>query len=194
MSTPTNNHESAMKLQPILRLAASEEPRIVQANSFGKPLYGHKDENSAYMVEDYPYGARARCRIRYWMESSPTKGFRFVSQTEDPKKLRWNAPKKSTYVEWGGAMYLDSKGHVQWTGVGQYTNDEKMLEFVKAFPDSDLSVMKKVVPAKIRYLTRRISGDSGLLMNGVKVQMSEEDIGEARKDLDIWQDIAKYTH
>lgn len=90
-------------------------------------------------------------------------------------------------------MYLDSKEHVQWTGVGQYTKDEEMLEFVKAFPDSDLSILKKVVPIKIKYLMRRISGDSGLSMNGVKVEMSEEDIGEARKDLEIWQDIAKYV-
>lgn len=174
-------------------VVAAVTARIIQANAFGKPLYGHKDENSAYLVEDYPYGARARCRIRYWLEFSSSKGARFVSQTEDPKRLRWNAPKKSTYMPWGGAMYLDSKEHVQWTGVGQYTKDEEMLEFVKAFPDSDLSILKKVVPIKIKYLMRRISGDSGLSMNGVKVEMSEEDIGEARKDLEIWQDIAKYV-
>ncbi len=174
-------------------VVAAVTARIVQANAFGKPLYGHKDENSAYLVEDYPYGARARCRIRYWLESSPSKGFRFVSQTEDPKKLRWNAPKKSTYMPWGGAMYLDSKGHVQWTGVSQYTKDEEMLEFVKAFSDSDLSILKKVVPVKIRYLMGRIQGNSQLIFNGQKVEMSEEDIGEARKDLEIWQEISKYT-
>lgn len=90
-------------------------------------------------------------------------------------------------------MYLDSKGHVQWTGVSQYTKDEEMLEFVKAFSDSDLSILKKVVPVKIRYLMGRIQGNSQLIFNGQKVEMSEEDIGEARKDLEIWQEISKYT-
>lgn len=158
------------------------------------PLYGYKDESSAYLVEDYPYGFRARTRIRYWLESSPSKGFRFVSQTEDPKKLRWNKPKKSTYTEWGGAMYLDPQGHVQWVGVGQYTNDEEILEFVKAFPNSDMSILKKVVPAKMRYLLMRISGNSGMTMNGQKIEMSEEDIKRARQELEIWKDIAKYVH
>jgi hypothetical protein len=163
------------------------------ANTFGKPLYGHHDENSAYLVEDYPYGFKARTRIRYWLEKSGSKGFRFVSQTEDPKRLRWNNPKKSTYIEWGAAMYLDSQDHVAWTGVGQYTSSEKFLEFVKAFPDSDMSIIKKVIPAKMKYMLMRISGESGFSMGGKKVELTEEDIGEARKELEIWKDIAKYV-
>jgi hypothetical protein len=191
MSDPVRDFADALIAHNVATRFAA---RSVQGNSYGKPLYGHKDENSAYLVEDYPYGARARCRIRYWLESSSSKGYRFVAQTEDPKKLRWNNPKKSTYTEWGGAMYLDHQDHVQWVGVGQYTNDEKMLEFVKAFPDSDMSILKKVVPAKMKYLLMRISGSSGMTMNGQKVEMSEEDIGRSRQELEIWKDIAKYVH
>jgi len=189
MSDPVREFQDAVLAHNVAVKFAS---RSVQGNSFGKPLNGHHDENSAYLVEDYPYGARARCRIRYWMEKG-SKGFRFVSQTEDPKRLRWNAPKKSTYTEWGGAMYLDHQDHVQWVGIGQYTNDAKILEFVKAFPDSDMSILKKVVPAKIRYLLMRIGGESGFTMNDQKVEMSEDDIGRAREELEIWKDIAKYV-
>jgi hypothetical protein len=30
-------------------------------------LLGHVDADSAYVVDDYPYGGRLRCRIRYWI-------------------------------------------------------------------------------------------------------------------------------
>ncbi len=48
------------------------------------PLYGHSSPDTAYLVADYPYGRTVRCRIRYWIETSATKGFRFVSQRETP--------------------------------------------------------------------------------------------------------------
>jgi hypothetical protein len=43
------------------------------------------DENTAYVVEDYPFGYRVRCRIRYWVEKA-TKGqkkgeYRLATQT-----------------------------------------------------------------------------------------------------------------
>ena len=63
------------------------------------PLYGHTSEATAYVVADYPYGFRERTQIRYWLEHKPKKGWRFVSQTLNPKTSRWNKPKASTYVE-----------------------------------------------------------------------------------------------
>jgi hypothetical protein len=30
-------------------------------------LSGHVSPQTAYLVEDYPYGRRLRCRIRYWI-------------------------------------------------------------------------------------------------------------------------------
>lgn len=85
-------------------------------------LQGHTDAESAYLVEDYPYGFRLRCKIRYWIETA-TKGAakgtdRFVSQTTNPKRPEevWNKPKTSTYLELG-VMYLDEVDHVQWWGV-----------------------------------------------------------------------------
>ena len=95
------------------------------ANGGKTPLYGHTSESTAYVVDDYPYGFRERTQIRFWLEHKPKKGWRFVSQTMNPKTGRWNKPKASTYLEWGGAMYLDEKGHVHWDGVGPYSDEKK---------------------------------------------------------------------
>ena len=79
---------------------------------------------------DYPYGFRERTPMRYGWSRSP-EGLAFVSQTLNPKTSRWNSPKASTYVEWAAAMYLDDESHVYWDGVGPYSDDQKIVAFVK---------------------------------------------------------------
>ena len=101
------------------------------------PLYGHTNEETAYVVQDYPYGYKLRCVIRYWLEHDEKRGYRFVSQTKNPKTDRWNAPKKSTYCCMAGAMFLDENGHVQWTGIGTYPDLAKVEDFCKNFPQSE---------------------------------------------------------
>lgn len=59
-------------------------------------LTGHTSQETAYVQPDYPYG-RHRCQRRVWIETKPKQGQRFVAQTQDPKRLRWNAPHASTY-------------------------------------------------------------------------------------------------
>src|SRR5215475_9411123 len=86
-------------------------------------LKGHTSPETAYLVDDYPYGYTLRCKIRYWLEFKPGKGFRFVSQTTNPKKGHvWNKPKASTYCRFGGCMFLDEKGHVHWAGLSEYSD------------------------------------------------------------------------
>ena len=75
-------------------------------------LVGHVDADTAYVVDDYPYGGGLRCRIRYWIDTDISRGHagwqRFVSQTTNPRRAGqpWNHPKQSTYAPrtW---MYLD---------------------------------------------------------------------------------------
>lgn len=78
-------------------------------------LEGHVSPETAYVVDDYPYGFRLRCKIRYWLEHKPGHGVRLVSQTTNPKRPGeiWNKPKASTYCTFSGCMYLDDNGHVQ---------------------------------------------------------------------------------
>jgi len=77
-------------------------------------LVGHNSPETAYVVDDYPYGFRLRCKIRYWVEYKPGKGCRMVSQTTNPKRAGevWNKPKASTYCRFGLVMMLDENGHV----------------------------------------------------------------------------------
>lgn len=109
-----------------------------------KPLTGHTSPETAYVVDDYPYGFRLRCKIRYWLEYSPKKGFRFCSQTTNPKKAGevWNAPKKSTYTMLG-VMGTDDEGHVTWTGCSIYDLD-KLEAFGKEYASSFDEDQKKV--------------------------------------------------
>ena len=154
-----------------------------------QPLYGHTSEATAYLVEDYPYGFRERTQIRYWLESKPKKGWRFVSQTLNPKTGRWNKPKTSTYIDWAAAMFLNHEGRVQWTGVGPYSDDKEILKFVETFPDADMSELRKVVPAKLRYLQRSISGEIFFTINGVRQPTTEADTARLEGELATWETI-----
>jgi len=133
-------------------------------------LFNHVSPETAYVVDDYPYGFRLRCKIRYWLEFKPKHGFRLVSQTSNPKKGHiWNKPKASTYSEFGGAMYLDEQGHVQWSGLSQYCNGAEAAawneKFGAAVPEAGKLLLAKWVAAKVAYDANRQSGDP--LTNGL---------------------------
>jgi len=122
-----------------------------------KLLTGHISPETAYVVEDYPYGFRLRCKIRYWIEFKPKKGFRFVSQTTNPKKPGevWNKPKASTYSEFGGAMFLDEYEHVKFAGLNQYSDGAEAKAFQETYgagvPEAGRVLLNKWVAAKVAY-------------------------------------------
>jgi hypothetical protein len=129
-----------------------------------KVLSGHTSPETAYVINDYPYGFKARCKIRYWLEYSPSKGFRFCSQTTNPKKVDevWNAPKKSTYSMLG-VMGLNEEGHVTWTACSIYDFD--MLEefgklYANFFDDNQRQVheLNSKLYQKRKALARHIIG------------------------------------
>lgn len=78
-----------------------------------KPLFGHSSLETAYKVENYPYGFRLRTNIFYWIETTPKRGDRFCSCTLNPKNGKMNAPKKSTYYSLA-FMYLNDDNHVKF--------------------------------------------------------------------------------
>lgn len=148
------------------------------------PLYGYGSEETAYLVEDYPYGFHDRCRIRYWLEKSNSKGFRFCSQTENPKTKRWNNPKKSTYCKFAGAMFLDENNHVQWNGIGEYDEVQNTLDFVKNFPKADFSILKVWCLAKAIHCSKTLEKGEGSF--GYK--LNEQDIERYKADEKNWRD------
>lgn len=100
-----------------------------------KVLSGHTTQDTAYIIEGYPFGFRLRCRKRVWLERDAKKGYRLCSQTTNPKVEgeRWNAPKKSTYSMFA-VMGLDEQGHVVWEGCSIYDHD-KLEDFGKKYAE-----------------------------------------------------------
>jgi hypothetical protein len=128
-------------------------------------LTGHVSPETAYVVSDYPYGFRLRCKIRYWLEYKPRKGFRFMSQTTNPKRPGevWNKPKASTYARFGGAMYLDEQGHVTWATLTEYSDSAEATSWQATFgpgvPEAGQAVMNAWIAAKLAYDAARKPGD-----------------------------------
>jgi hypothetical protein len=103
-------------------------------------LKGHTSPETAYIVNDYPYGFRLRCKIRYWLEVNPKLGVRMVSQTTNPKRPGevWNKEKKSTYCRFGGCMYLDDDGHVQWAGLTEYSDAAETERWIAKYGEGNV--------------------------------------------------------
>jgi len=121
-------------------------------------LTGHTSQDTAYVVNDYPYGFRLRCKIRYWLEYKKGKGFRFCSQTTDPRKPGdwWNKPKCSTYRSLGGVMLMDTdNGHISWDGLNEYCELEQAREFFDSFghtmPEEARLYLQKLIDVKVVY-------------------------------------------
>jgi len=183
--------DEALRRRPAKRPAQRRRLSHLDAPvSSGKtPLYGHKDQATAYVVDDYPYSFNTRTKIRYWLEMQPKKGWRFVSQTLNPKTGAWNKPKMSTYASLAAAMYLDDKGHVTWEGLSEYSDEKKILAFVRSFPGANMSGLRQIAPAKLQYLRDLLSGKRYWTINGVRQPMTESDIARTQKEIDEWEEI-----
>lgn len=156
------------------------------------PLYGHTSEDTAYVVDDYPYGFRKRTKIRYWLESNGNKGFRFVAQTMNPDTGRWNAPKKSIYSDLAGVMGLDSKGHVTWTALAYNSSPKAVLDFVQNYPKADLSRLKLFVKLKMKSAQDFASGRKVWTVNGQPQKPTEKEMDEYNTDLEDWFEVSTY--
>lgn len=80
--------------------------------------------------DDYPYG-RLRCHITFQVEFNAKKGFRFVTQTTNPKTNKVNKPKKSVYSNFM-VMHNAENGHVKshTLNIHGYDDIQKMIEFL----------------------------------------------------------------
>jgi hypothetical protein len=156
-------------------------------------LQGHTSVETAYMIEDYPYGRKLRCKRRVWIERDAKHGFRFVAQTENPKNGRWNAPHRSTYIETSACLYLDTEtGHVEWTGIGTYTDVKTAVQYAQDFGQacegaSDLYIWALM---KARMLDKLASGEACFTMNGEKQERSETQRDEDKQEADMWRHVA----
>lgn len=130
-----------------------------------QPIVVAVSPDTAFVVSDYPYGS-LRCTIKFWIDFKPKKGFRFVSQTQNPKNGVWNKPKAGTYVLLGMAMFLDEKNHVTHTAVSEYSSAKQVLEFIKNFPKAVTKDLRVFCLMKIAYLSKKIAGEMRWSING----------------------------
>lgn len=120
-------------------------------------LTGHVSPETTYVVDDYPYGFRLRCKIRYWLEYKASKGFRFCSQTTNPTAPteQWNKPKTSTYSQFAVMILLPETvmndkniRQVSWHGDTYWGNNERFIEFMDHYglylPDGPKELATKI--------------------------------------------------
>jgi len=95
-------------------------------------LKGYTSPETAFVVDDYPYGFTLRTKIRFWVETKGKSGCgqRFCSQTLNPKTNQWNKPKCRTYAVIVG-MYKDDKDYVQYETLssGGWSKEESIQNF-----------------------------------------------------------------
>jgi hypothetical protein len=114
-----------------------------------KAIFGADSPETAYAVDDYPYGFRLRTTIRYWIETTK-HGDRFVSQTINPKTDRWNKPKPSTYA---GVMVMtkDAEGHISYVTCTENAPAEWVGVFRATFWDELSAAQQRRLLAIIGY-------------------------------------------
>lgn len=128
-------------------------------------IHGHTSPETAFVFNDWPFGFSLRCRRRVWLEFKPKHGFRFVSQTTNPKRGdAWNKPHYSTYSEAAVLVWVKSDESptgesLHWTGLSLYSESEKISKFEKDYAEAiaaDENLRKQVGGIK---MMRRI-GDA----------------------------------
>ena len=93
-------------------------------------IAGATSPETAIVVDDYPYGFKLRTQIRYWIEYKSDKvGYRFASQTLNPKTGVWNKPKYSTYSPLAVLVRDDESGHISWLGWNFYNSEDGLDAF-----------------------------------------------------------------
>lgn len=153
-------------------------------------LHGHTSFETAYLVENYPYG-RLRCKIWYWLEHHPKFGVRFCSRTENPKTGRLNNPKRGTYHLLGGAMYLDENNHVKFTALSHYSDVKEFQYFLTHFPQANRLDIKIFAKAKaLMYYKALQRGKHIISINGVVNDLTPADIEEYTAAMMSWQYVS----
>lgn len=137
-----------------------------------KVLLGHTSKENAYVVDDYPYGFQKRCKIRFWIETTP-RGQRVCSQTTNPDKPGevWNKEKRSNYCEIR-VLYLDpNNGHVQNASLSLHATKKEVDAFLDKYGadnfKDDYTTKVLTLMSKYRQLMiQRFANDPNIVQVG----------------------------
>jgi hypothetical protein len=100
-------------------------------NEYTETLAGHTSPDTAFVVDDFPYGFRLRTKIRYWIETKKGFGQRFCSQTLNPKTGNWNKPKAGNYHVIAVMTRNPINGYVDYETLqsGGWSKEEQIQDF-----------------------------------------------------------------
>lgn len=159
-------------------------------------LLGHTSEETALVVDDYPYGRRVRTQIRYWLETVRNRGDRLCSQTLNPSTGRWNKPKKSTYSS-VGVMYREpDTGYVRWMGLGDWPSDEAVADFMAAVTPDKLNDEQKRALAMLIGRKKAFANVTWTIRDSSSMTEEERKAEDARqKEIEqkIWRLAAHHS-
>lgn len=119
----------------------------------------HTSPETAYVVDDYPYGRRVRTQKRYWIESNKN-GQRVMTQTKNPRTGQWNKPDASTY-ELVQLLKFDEKGHlVHGGGLHAHAKLEAFDKIMKEHPEhiANLPAEKQTEVKRFRRYQELMAG------------------------------------
>ena len=136
-------------------------------------------EENPYIVDSYPYGFK-RCICKFWIESVKGRGDRFVKQTQNPKTLVWNKPKKSTYTAVMIAI-LNENGHITYRSISMSADAGKYKALMEFIGDMELNDNQK---ERLKVMRAYIKAYEGVTFECVNMNgLSEEE----RKEYDEQQ-------
>ena len=166
-------------------------------------LHGHTSADTAYTVDDYPYGFQLRCKIRYWVETGAkgaSKGRqRFVSQTTNPKRVGevWNKPKASTYSLLV-FLFLDAEDHVHAFHVSDYGVEPesdaliRLMGIYEQMSEADRRVYDSAVRTSKAYVDPWDSFEAVVSAMAEQVRRGEEPQVDGRSWFDPVQQRERY--
>lgn len=125
----------------------------------------HNSPETAFVIDDYPFGSRLRCFKRIWVETA-VKGAknrlqRVVYQTtkravnhakdeysEAPMNSPhlWNKPKAGTYGMIQILFVEDETGHIKVDGLGEYPWGDHIEKFFATYGDQLDDTQRQRVP------------------------------------------------
>jgi uncharacterized protein YlaN (UPF0358 family) len=154
-----------------------------------KILTGHNSFETAYKIENYPWGYKLRTIMYVWIESLPKKGDRVVRQTIDPRTGKLCAAKASTFSNIK-ALYIAENGHVESTGVNIYTKKENVQKLVEMIGMDNLT-MPQLTQYKqmMGEVILRENEFTGVKEKGFSVKWERETLGAGWERNDAGQRV-----
>lgn len=146
-------------------------------------------EDNPHVIEDYPYGFTLRCKMRVWVEYREGFGYRYFSQTSNPKKdnLVWNKPKHGTYNPFPIIVGTDDEGHTTHTAMHGYMEKDEMEKWLAEYGHCLTEDQKKA----IHYFMVRRKWLSENTVWKVTVNPTDEERTESKEKE---KQILEYSH